>query len=911
MEIKHDYSVQLFKEKGFIRKQCKECNQYFWTLDPKRETCGDSPCDEYSFIGSSITNKEYSYNEMVKEFLNFFDKNGHTPIKRYPVSARRWRDDILLTIASIAVFQPWVTKGIVKPVANPLVIAQPCIRLNDIDNVGRTGRHMTCFTMGGHHAFNTEQDFKYWTDRTVELCYNFFTNLGIRGSSITFIESWWEGGGNAGPCYEVITHGVELATLVFMQYEKTEQGEYKEMPLKIIDTGYGLERFVWASKGTPTVYEAVFGDIITKLMDNANININDIDPKILAESATLAGLMDIENVGDLRILRQKVAEKLNLDVNELDSILSPIENIYAIADHTRCLAFMLGDGIVPSNVKDGYLARLLVRKTLRYIKNVGLSISLKDIVAMQLENLKEIYSELMDMKEYIMDVLEEEENKYIQTITKGKGAVERIAKSKDEITLDDLIELYDSKGLPPEVVKDIVEEINKKGSKKDKKSNKTIKITVPDNFYTIVAERHEEKKEDSKSEKGENTTEKSTISINLDNLPETELLFYNNPYQKEVEAKILKIIGNDIILDKTVFYPEGGGQKYDIGLIGGKKVINVQKNNNGVVFHTVENTYGLNEGDTITAKLDWENRLNLMRNHTATHIINAASSKVLGKHIWQTGSNVESNKARLDITHYRRITREELKEIEKIANQIVLDAIPVKSTVMGRNEAEQKYGFKIYQGGVVPGNVLRILDIEGVDVEACGGTHCENTSEVGYIKILKTERIQDGVERLEYTSGINSVNEVSQLEDILLNASSVVGVPYENLPKTVNRFFEEWKEQKKIIEELHKKIGELEKGNLNDKFEKVGKYDLLVEKVEGAPKELMSIADNLVNENDNSIVVLLNNGGYILCKCGEKVEIKMGELLRKIAKGGGKDKMAQGKCADDIETLKNKVVNEL
>ncbi|WP_018153990.1 alanine--tRNA ligase [Methanothermococcus thermolithotrophicus] len=904
MEIKHDYRVKLFDEMGFMRKKCKECGQYFWTLDPDRETCGDSPCDKYSFIGNPITKKKYTYNEMVKEYIKFFEENGHTPIKRSPVIARRWRDDILLTIASIAVFQPWVTKGIVEPVANPLVIAQPCIRLNDIDNVGRTGRHMTCFTMAAHHAFNKEDDFKYWTDKTVELCFNFMKRLGIDEKSITFIESWWEGGGNAGPCYEVITHGVELATLVFMQYEKIGDS-YKEIPLKIVDTGYGIERFVWASQGTPTAYDAVFGNIVKKLKENAGIDkifesqdsssiasAQDVE-RILAESATLAGLMDIENVGDLRVLRKKVAEKIGMDVNELDKILSPLEYIYAIADHTRCLSFMFGDGIVPSNVREGYLARLVLRKTLRYMDKVGISIPLKEIICMQLEDLKDLYPELMEMKDYIMDVVDAEEKKYIQTINRGRGIVERMVKSKTEISLDDLIELYDSNGLPPEVVQDIVEEINKKGKKE-------IKVTVPDNFYTIVAERHEEEGvEEPKAKKQE---------LPDVDAPETELLFYKNPKQKEFEGKVLRTVGDYVILDKTIFYPEGGGQKYDIGYLNDIKVLEVQKKN-GIVYHKVPEVSRFKEGDIVKGTIDWINREKLMRNHTATHIINAAAQKVLGKHVWQTGSNVDTEKGRLDITHYERITREQLKEIEKIANDIVLKGINVKSSFMSRNEAEQKYGFRIYQGGVVPGNTLRIIEIEGTDVEACGGTHCENTSEVGFIKILKTERIQDGVERLEYTSGTNSVEEVQKIEDFLIESADILGVPTTQLPKTVKRFFEEWKEQKKTIEELQKKIGEFKKYELANKFEKVGEYDVLVELVTGTQKELMSIADNITGEN--SIVVLLNENNYILCKRGKNVNLSMKELIRTIAKGGGKDDLAQGKYSDDIESIKAKVIGAL
>ena len=886
--MEHNYKVRLFDELGFVRKQCKKCGQWFWTLDEDREICGDAPCDIYSFIGKPITKKPYDYNEMVNEFINFFKEHGHEPIKRAPVTARRWRDDILLTIASIAVFQPWVTKGIVKPKANPLVIAQPCIRLNDIDNVGRTGRHLTCFTMGGHHAFNREDDFKYWQDETVELCFKFFKKLGIDEKSITFIESWWEGGGNAGPCYEVITHGVELATLVFMQYEKVGDN-YKEIPLKIVDTGYGIERFVWASTGEPTIYDAIFKNIVNKLKGDAGVE--DIDKEILAKITEVAGLMDVKDVGDLRKLREEVANKVNISVDELDKLISPYEDIYAIADHTRALAFMLGDGIVPSNVKDGYLVRMLIRKTLRHIDRLNLSIPITEIVAMQLKELKDLYPELLDMEDYIMEILEIETNKYRQTINRGRGIVERLLKSKKAIDLDNLIELYDSHGLPPEIVKDVAKSLGKD-------------VSIPDNFYTIVAERHENKEE-----------VKEKVKLPEVDIEKTELLFYKYPKMKEFEAKILKVVDDYVILDKTAFYPEGGGQKADTGYIikGDKKfrVIDVQKEKD-IVYHKIENLDNeLKEGDTVKGVIDWDRRLSLMRHHTATHIINAAAQKVLGKHVWQAGSDVDVDKARLDITHYKRISREELKEIERVANEIVLNNYNVKSVFMDRNEAEEKFGFRIYQGGVVPGNILRIVIIEDengniVDVQACGGTHCQNTGEVGFIKIIKTERVQDGVERLIYSSGLSALKAVQDMEDTLEESAEILRCPTEELPKVIKRFFEEWKSQRKKIEELEKKIGELKKFELMNKFESVGDYKILVEKVEANPKEMLNIADNLAVEN--AIVVLLNDKGNILCKRGESVDINMAELIRYIAKGGGREHLAQGKYEGELEDIKKKVI---
>ena len=295
-------------------------------------------CDEYDFIGNPATDKPYDLYEIQKTFKEFLEKEGHTPIPRYPILAKRWRDDVFLVGASIFCFQPWITSGIAEPPANPLEIAQPSIRLNDVDNVGRTGRHMTCFTMGSHTVINKPDHFIYWEDRCIELCHNFFASIGINTDELTFIPSWWEGGGNEGPCYEVMCRGVELATLVFMQYKTLANGEREEIPIKVVDTGYGLERIAWISQGTPTAYDACFGPVIEKLKEITGVELNE---EILGESARIAGLMDIEDYADLRMLRQKVADKLGISIEELLKSSEPMEAIYIIADHTRCLAFCL------------------------------------------------------------------------------------------------------------------------------------------------------------------------------------------------------------------------------------------------------------------------------------------------------------------------------------------------------------------------------------------------------------------------------------------------------------------------------------------------------------------------------------------------------------------------------------------
>lgn len=441
------------RELGYKKYKCVTCGREFWAMI-KRDTCGDAPCDEYSFIGNPATENSYDLYDIQKMFIGFFESRDHTHISRYPVLAKRWRNDVFLVGASIYDFQPWVTSGLVDPPANPLTIAQPSIRLNDVDNVGRTGRHMTCFTMGAHHAFNKEDKEVYWKNTTVKLCHDFFVSIGIDPSEITFIDAWWEGGGNAGTCYEVCVRGVELATLVFMEYKVLSNGDKEEMSNKTIDTGYGLERIAWISQGTPTAYDACFAPVINKLKSLAKI---DVSEDILSANAQLAGMMDIETFADIRLLREKVADKLNMSVDDLLGSTEPMEAIYIIADHTRCLTFMICDGIIPSNVKEGYLARLIIRRTIRFIKELDLKESLSDIMEIQLNFLTKFYDEIEKQKEYIRNIVNIEEARYFKTIEKGGRIVERTIKTlkkagKNEIPIETLIDLYDAHGMPPENV---------------------------------------------------------------------------------------------------------------------------------------------------------------------------------------------------------------------------------------------------------------------------------------------------------------------------------------------------------------------------------------------------------------------------------------------------------------------------
>jgi len=347
-----EFDLAFFREKGFKRKQCPKCQRYFWSLGDW-PSCGEPPCEEYTFIGNSPTNRKLTLHEMRKAYLDFFEENGHGRVKRYPIVAR-WRDDVFFTQASIYDFQPWVLNGVIEPPYNPLTISQTCVRFNDIDNVGKTGRHFTFFEMCAHHAFNKKDgDFIYFKDRTVELCHRFFTeSLGTDPCKMRYTEEQWEGGGNAGPCLEVILDGVEVATLVFMMYRDTPEGR-KPMDMTVVDTGYGLERMCWVSQGVSSAYEAVFGPVVEWLKDLAKV---DPDQTILTEYSKVAGATNMKTAADVRRIRETTADRIGIDYEQLMTTIAPLEDIYVICDHSRALMIMLNDGVVPSNVREGYFA---------------------------------------------------------------------------------------------------------------------------------------------------------------------------------------------------------------------------------------------------------------------------------------------------------------------------------------------------------------------------------------------------------------------------------------------------------------------------------------------------------------------------------------------------------------------------
>jgi alanyl-tRNA synthetase len=901
-----DYALPFFKEEGFVRKLCPKCGEYFWTQNAQQETCGESGSDEcgcYTFLGNPATTKKFSLSEMREAFLSFFEKNGHTRIKPYPVVAR-WRKDIYLTHASIIDFQPYVTEGIAPPPANPLVISQPCIRLTDISNTGPTfGRHLTIFEMGGAHAFNYPDKEIYWKDDTVRFHHRFATEcLGITSEEVIYKEGVWVGGGNAGPDVECICRGLEVGTLVFMQY-KVVGDDFVELPIRTVDTGYGIDRFTWISQGVPSLFQAIYGDLLNKVMTLAGIT--NVDNDFLARVAKYSGLVSVDKRANRLVARKRVSELTGIDMQTLDKVLIPIENVWAVTDHTKTLSFMLSEGVVPSNIQEGYLARLLFRRVYRLMRTLNMEpAKLYDIIDMQADYWGKDFPRIKEMQNEIIEMLKVEEEKFVETLKRGEGMVKRIAvdlktKGTGKLPMDTLTELYDSHGLPPEIVKQAAE---KEG----------IEVEVPENFYALIANRHMQAPKPTEEEE---TQAEQTLQKIAEQLPATEQLYYSDVYQKEFDAQVLKIInGTYVVLDKTCLYPEGGGQPTDQGwLISGNtksEVVDVQKIGK-VIAHKLSAPATFKEGSKVHGVIDWNRRYLLMKAHTVTHLINGAARRVLGEHVWQSGTQKGLETSRLDITHYRRLTPEEIHKIETLANQSIEANMKVETTWLPRNEAESRYGFRLYQGGAVPGKDIRVVKTGDWDVEACAGTHLGSTGEVGFAKIVYTERVQDGVERLSYAVGLKALKAMQDQESLLSKVAEVLTAPIDKLDKTAEKVVKELKEanveKRKLIKELAAKESAVGQTQTCEAATEVGGVTIIKRdfgEVIDADRMLRT-GSEIIKRNEATVTLFYGSDRKtcrLMVMAGEvavKKGVNAGSIVKEAAPifgggGGGRPNFAQG-----------------
>ena len=922
-----DIDIPYFHEQGFVRKVCRVTDLWFWTRDTSRETSGDTTEDEYTFIGAPIIQGYPQRGKALKDamretFLNYFEEHSHTRVEPYPVIAR-WRDDIHLTIASIADFQPHVTSGIAPPPANPLTISQPCIRLTDVAAVGRSGRHLTTFEMMAHHCFNRPEDgdVKYWMEECIRFCDDLFVNrLGIDPNEITYVENPWSGGGNAGPAVEVIVGGLELATLVFMNLEERDDGDveikgirYGEMPLQIIDTGYGLERFCWAAAGTPTIYEAIYPETVAWLQQESDFQsslsqLGDIDmDSLLSELSRLAGILNIDVGTDVESLYNRLSERLedrgfSISVEQLKTVTEPLASIYAIPDHMHALCNMLGDTLIPSNAKAGYLARMLARRVCRMKDDLGLSMSLSDLGAHHMDvNLD--MSGFNQSREGILTILQLEEARYHEMLRKGEAAVNtalaKLAKDASNAPDEILFRLAEERGLQPDMVASIA---NRLGWE-----NLGIRV----GFAADMAERNAQQTKAAAKAKGKQ-------KLVAGDWPSTIRRYYDDTSQTQFEATVLhcaeiessalnlssEVQGTPthaIILDHTLFYPEGGGQLGDSGMLGGATVFDTHIDGD-VILHLTDAPLA----GTVNGEVSWERRKQLMDHHTSVHIIGGSARALLGPHIWQAGSSKGERYARLDVTHFQRLTRDDLDAIEDHANAIIAANPTVEKMVMERAEADAQFGFELYQGGPPKHSQIRIIRIGEHDVQACGGTHHDQAGEIGEVRIIRSSQVQDGVERLQIVAGETAREHARRQERLLAESAEALGVSVDDLPKTVNRFFEEWKSQQKKIETLEAEIVRLRTSGGGDEAVEKDGIRYIVMEATGELKQMQNMVGELTRDASKPTVAVVGSregGGKLIVAITEGTAAAEShnavEILNAISShigggGGGRPTFAQG-----------------
>ena len=847
------FATDVLRAKGFTRGHCSNCGMYFWSYDEDREVCGEPECSGgYTFINDSPTEKKFSYIEAWETYRDFMAERGYTPIDRYPVIAR-WRDDVEFTGASIYCFQPYVVSGEAEPPADELVIPQPSLRFNDVDNVGITGRHYVLHNHIGQTCFQPPND--YDQDRYFRDMFEFAVEgLGIPKDKLILHEDSWGGGGNLGACMEFFVDGLELWNQVYMFYKQTPEG-YEELDLKVLDMGMGQERITWISHGSETSYECVMPETLEKMKERTGLDVEkEVWEKFLPHSSEL----NVDEVEDIDEKWREIAEKIDEDVEELKDEIRPTAGLYSVAEHTRALIFALADGKIPSNTGGGHNLRMIYRRAMDFIEKYDWDLDLKEVARWNAEELEPMFPELLGSMEEIEEILDVEAEKYEASRREAEKKLENL---DSQPSVERMIELYESHGVSPEMMQENGFE-------------------VPEDFYMRVGDERE-------------AVHEAEEKFDLEGLEDTEKLYYRDQKYRKCNAEVKAIRDDWIVLDRTVFYPEGGGQESDEGKIEFDDkvfdVVDVQKQD-GIVLHQVPD-HDLEYGDTVQAEIRWGRRKQLMQHHSTTHMVNGAAKEVLGNHIYQAGAHKTVEKARLDVTHYEKLSRDKLDEIEGLVREIIQEDHKINAETLPKSKAEEEYGFRIYQGGAPPGNEIRVIKIEDTDVEACGGTHLSRTGEAGDFYITGSKRIQDGVIRLQYKAGEaaeqfmssieNRMEEVSEKLDAELESDprlaqrdlcDVFSVEPEQLPDTVDRFQEESREYREKIEDLSdfldKEIEteEIEGLKAVEKAQKLfNQWKEREKKVEELEGEIEAfVEDNLEGKDDLELEVPTENVGLLI-----------------------------------------------
>ncbi|QER41681.1 alanine--tRNA ligase [Thermodesulfobacterium sp. TA1] len=859
--------------------------------------------------------------EIREKFLRFFRERGHEVVPSSPLVPV---DDptLLFTNAGMVQFKKVFLGEETRPYKRA-TSCQKCMRAggkhNDLENVGYTARHHTFFEMLGNFSFGD-----YFKKEAIAYAWEFITQVlglpkdriyvtvykeddeaadlwkSITGFSEDRIirlgekDNFWMMGdtGPCGPCSEIIfdqgesfgcgspqcgpgcdcDRFLEIWNLVFMQYERNEKGELKPLPKGCIDTGMGLERITAVLQGLSSNYET---DLFKGIMDK------------IAE-ITGRGFKDSKDT--------EVAFRV-------------------IADHIRAATFLLAEGIVPSNEGRGYVLRRVIRRAERFGRLLGLKEPfLYKIVPAVVSEYNSVYPEVLQNQEFAEKVIKFEEEKFLETLEVGLNIlareVEKLKEKGSKVIPGELIfKLYDTYGFPYDLVRDYaigigfnldIEGFEKLREKAREESRKTWKGTL-EKLPEIIKEKVKEGLQ--------------TLFIGYDTL--------------ETSAKILVLKEDQgfyyLITNLTPFYPEGGGQVYDQGWVIGKEgraqVLEVYKVGE-LIYHKIKPVQGmLKENEEVWLKVDAERRAHIARHHTATHLLHAALRKVIGSHVKQAGSLVEEERLRFDFTHFSGLTQEEITQVEELINRWVLENHPIEFMWVSREEAEAMGAIALFEEKYQ--DIVRVVKIDEISMELCGGTHVKHTGDIGLVKIVSESSVASGIRRIEAVAGMKAYQWVKNQEKRITTLADLLKTSPKELEKKIEGLL-------KLIDEQEKELRRLKSFDLKQDLEKklseveeVGGIKILVTSFKTEKMEdLREIGDWFKNKLGSCVVLLIGEkekGALALCMVtkdlGEKYPAsKIFKVLQPFGlKGGGKELLAQGSFNEipDINQIKAEIKKEV
>ena len=885
--------------------------------------------------------KAYGVNELRRMFLEFFEKKGHLKLNSFSLVPHN--DNSLLIINSgMAPLKPYFTGQEIPP-SKRVCTCQKCIRTGDIDNVGKTARHGTFFEMLGNFSFGD-----YFKEEAIPWAWEFLTEtVGIPADRLypsVYVDDneayeiwnkkmniaperifkfgkednfWEHGSGPCGPCTEIYfdrgekygcgkptcTVGcdcdryMEVWNVVFSQFNNDGKGHYTDLEQKNIDTGMGLERLAVA--------------------------VQDVD--------------SIFDVDTLLALRNKVCEIAGKKYkeNEKNDV-----SIRVITDHIRSATFMISDGIMPSNEGRGYVLRRIIRRADRHGKLLGIDGAfLVGLAKAVIAGSKDGYPELAEKQDFILSVIEQEEEKFEKTINQGLEILDGIqkdmeAKGVKTMSGEDAFKLYDTYGFPIDLTKEILEE---KGMDIDEEAFKQAMKVQKDTARNARK---------TTSYMGAD----ATVYEQIDPAINSEFIGYD---KTEAEGKIVALVSvsseedgeesavsealtdgmsGAVITDVTPFYATKGGQVGDVGVITlGDSVFEVKETipvAGSKIAHIGKVVKGMFKvGDKVVLKVDGENRMATCRNHSATHLLQKALREVLGTHVEQSGSYQDAGRTRFDFSHFKAMTPEEIKAVEKLVNDKIAESLPVDTKVMSIEDAKKSGAMALF--GEKYGDEVRVVGMGEFSKEFCGGTHVKNTGMIGQFKIISESGVAAGIRRIEAITGHNVIKYYENLEHTIAEAAKMLKASPDKLVEKAKHLMEEMKALQSENESLKNKAAKEALGDVMDKVVEIGGVKVLsVEIPDTDGNELRNLGDELKNKLGEGLIFLASakDGKVNLVAMATdgavKAGVHAGNLIKTVAPivgggGGGRPNMAQagGKLPDKIgqavETVKDEVKTQL